>query len=48
MVSKTAKTETIRKNKVVKKGRKRKSKIAINGSTKSQIDLFGSDEPNEK
>ena len=45
MVSPTAQTRVIRANKEKKFGRKRKNKLANYGSTKSQIDLFGSEEP---
>ncbi len=45
MVSPTAQTTVIRANKVKKFGRKRKNKIAIAGSTRSQTELFGSEEP---
>ncbi len=45
MVSPTAQTRVIRANKDRKFGRKRKNKLAIQGSTRSQIELFGSKEP---
>lgn len=41
MVSPTRHTETVRKNKKVKMGRKRKNKLANKGSTLSQAQLFG-------
>lgn len=45
MVSPTAQTRVIRKNKERKFGRKRKNKLANYGSTRSQVELFGSKEP---
>jgi hypothetical protein len=45
MVSPTAQTKVIRANKDRKFGRKRKNKLANHGSTKSQVELFGSAEP---
>lgn len=47
MVSPTAQTTVIRANKKVKQGRKRKNKLANIGSTRSQVELFGSEEPAE-
>lgn len=47
MVSATAQTTVIRANKKVKQGRKRKNKLANVGSTRSQVELFGSEEPAE-
>lgn len=48
MVSPTRHTETVRKNKKVKMGRKRKNKLANKGSTLSQADLFGLDDNKSK
>jgi hypothetical protein len=45
MVSPTRRSETIRANKKVKMGRKRKNKIANQGSTRSQVELFGDVKP---
>lgn len=45
MVSPTAQTSVIRANKTKKFGRKRKNKLANEGSTPSQTELFGSKEP---
>ncbi len=45
MVSPTAQTRVIRANKDKKFGRKRKNKLANYGSTRSQIELFGTAEP---
>lgn len=41
MASNTAETEKKRMNKVKKMGRKRKNKLASRGSTRSQVELFG-------
>lgn len=48
MVSPTAQTRVIRANKKHTMGRKRKNKLANKGSTKSQVDLFGSEKPESK
>jgi hypothetical protein len=48
MVSPTAQSRVIRENKSKKMGRKRKNKLAIEGSTKSQVALFGTKEPEDK
>jgi|GEM_PF-843944 len=45
MVSPTSQTRVIRANKKKTMGRKRKNKIANNGSTMSQEKLFGSKSP---
>lgn len=47
MVSPTAQTSVIRANKQKKFGRKRKNKLANQGSTLSQKELFGSKEPED-
>lgn len=41
MASKTKRTESIRKRKLVRKGVKRKAKIRTKGSTKTDKELFG-------
>lgn len=48
MVSATAQTRVIRENKHKKMGRKRKNKLANQGSTPSQEVLFGSKAPEDK
>lgn len=45
MVSPTAQTSVIRANKKRSQGRKRKNRLANAGSTRSQVELFGSQEP---
>lgn len=47
MVSPTAQTRVIRASKEKKAGRKRKNRLANNGSTLSQEKLFGSKLPEE-
>jgi hypothetical protein len=47
MVSATAQTTVIRANKKRSQGRKRKNQLANAGSTRSQKELFGSEEPAE-
>lgn len=41
MASKTKKTETIRKKKLLRKGVKRKAKLRNQGTSKSDKELFG-------
>ncbi len=41
MASKTKKTETVRKKKLVRKGVKRKAKLKNHGTSKSDKELFG-------
>ena len=43
MVSPTAQTRVIRANKKHTKGRKRKNQLANKGSTRSQVELFGTE-----
>lgn len=47
MVSPTAQTTRVRTNKQKKMGRKRKNKLANQGSTRSQEELFGTAEAPE-
>lgn len=42
MVSPTAQTRTIRDHKAKRAGSKRKNKLKNHGSSKSQVELFGS------
>ena len=44
MASPSLQTETIRKNKLAKAGKKRKAKNRNHGTTKSKAELFGDDE----
>jgi hypothetical protein len=48
MVSPTAQTRVIRAHKKRTMGRKRKNQLASLGSTRSQEELFGSKEPENK
>jgi hypothetical protein len=47
MVSPTAQTRNIRERKHKKMGRRRKNKLANNGSTRSQAELFGEVQPED-
>jgi hypothetical protein len=47
MVSNTSQTNKIRQSKHNKMGRKRKNKLANQGSTRSQVELFGTEKPAE-
>jgi hypothetical protein len=47
MVSPTAQTRVIREHKAKRAGSKRKNKINNQGSTRSQVELFGSEKADD-